>query len=121
MYNMHLLIKVVRGTTQKASQSEEFVDRLHNRYTVVLLVIFTVVGAARVYFGRPITCWTPAHFRPSHIRYTTAYCWVRNTYYLPFGEEIPRPHEKHEELLYYQWIPFIFLSQVISDWLLVWE
>ncbi len=112
MQNMHLLVKVVRGTTRNVGRSEEFVDRLHNRYTVVMLVVFTVVGAARVYLGRPMVCWAPAHFRPSHIRYSTAYCWVRNTYYLPFNNEIPREHEKHEEILYYQWIPFIFLSQV---------
>ena len=37
---------------------------------------------------------------------------IRNTYYLPFHEEIPRQGEERDHIPYYQWIPFILLGQV---------
>ena len=42
-----------------------------------------------------------------------SYCWVKNTYWLPFEHEIPKEHEdeKRHEILYYQWVPFILLIQ----------
>ena len=68
--------------------------------------------------GDPIKCWVPQHFTGSHTKYTNAYCWVKNTYYLPFNEYIPNEveytdqHEGASELPYYQWLPFIMLAQV---------
>ena len=51
----------------------------------------------------------------NHIKYTNAYCWVKNTYYLPFDEDIPHhttPDEEMNHIVYYQWLPFILLGQV---------
>ncbi len=66
----------------------------------------------------------PQHFTGSHSKYTNNICWVKNTYYLPFDEHIPtengcpsfRNHVEYPEdaeILYYQWLPFILLGQVI--------
>ena len=68
--------------------------------------------------GDPIKCWVPQHFTGSHTKFTNAYCWVKNTYYLPFDEYIPdettyiEEIEGEAELPYYQWLPFIMLGQV---------
>ena len=77
--------------------------------------------------GDPIKCWVPQHFTGSHTKFTNAYCWVKNTYYLPFDEYIPdetayiEEIEGEAELPYYQWLPFIMLGQVshhFSIWLI---
>lgn len=64
--------------------------------------------------GDPINCWVPAHFTGNHEEYTNNYCWIRNTYYLPFENDIPKPHEddKRHMITYYQWMPLILLVQV---------
>ena len=71
-----------------------------------------------LFAGDPIKCWVPQHFTGSHTKFTNAYCWVKNTYYLPFDEYIPdettyaEEIEGDAELPYYQWLPFIMLGQV---------
>lgn len=54
--------------------------------------------------GEPINCWVPAHFTGNHEEYTNNYCWIRNTYWLPFDEYIPKEHEsdKRHMIPYYQ-------------------
>ncbi len=98
---------------------DDFVDRLNNRYTVMVIVVFAIVVTSQLYTGTPITCWADKHFTGNHIKYTNSYCWVRNTYYLPFEEEIPKAHEddKRKHIVYYQWMPFILLAQALFFYL----
>ena len=96
----------------KVKKDDDFSDRLSSRYTVIILIVFAIVVSMHQYVGDPIKCWTPVHFTGSHVKYTNSYCWVRNTYYLPFHEEIPKAHEERQIIPYYQWIPFIMLGQV---------
>ncbi|CAF4208846.1 unnamed protein product [Didymodactylos carnosus] len=46
--------------------------------------------------------------------YTNNVCWVRNTYYVEPSSQIPDSNQiRHESSIrYYQWIPFISLTQV---------
>ena len=47
----------------------------------------------------------------------TSYCWVKNTYYLPWSKPIPKFDNEYRQMVpYYQWIPFILLSQVYLQW-----
>ena len=64
--------------------------------------------------GDPINCWCPAHFSGNWEEYTNNYCWVRNTYYLPFDNYIPKEAESdgRHMITYYQWMPMILLVQV---------
>jgi len=104
----------------ESTKDDDVIDRLNHRYTVMLLLVFTMSIGAQLYMvGKPITCWADKHFTGNHIKYTNAYCWVRNTYYLPFDEEIPHEHEeeKRNHILYYQWLPFILLAQALFFWL----
>ena len=64
---------------------DDIVDRLHHRYTVIFLIIFTILISTTQYVGTPITCWCPAYFTSNHIEYTNKICWISNTYILPFN------------------------------------
>ena len=78
----------------------------------VLLNVFLNVFQ---YVRDPITCWAPVHFTGAHVKFMTSYCWVKNTYYLPWTKPIPRyDHEPRQMVPYYQWIPFILLAQVCT-------
>ena len=65
------------------------------------------------YVRNPITCWAPVHFSGAHVKFMTSYCWVKNTYYLPWSKPIPKYDSDYRQMVpYYQWIPFILLAQV---------
>ena len=48
--------------------------------------------------------------------YTNSYCWVKNTYWLPFHEYVPKQHEsdKRQMVPYYQWVPIILLVMALG-------
>lgn len=54
-------VNVVRslGVSKKHSQHNDdlFVDRLNHKYTVVILIIFSLVVTLSQYGGQPINCW----------------------------------------------------------------
>jgi len=85
----------------------------------MVLVVFAVVVSMQQFVGDPIICWAPQHFTDNHLSYVNAYCWVRNTYYLPFNDEIPAENELDSDtgkqtIPYYQWIPFILLGMALG-------
>jgi len=123
---MDKLAELVSGASKtRKANDDDFVDRLSSRYTVVLLVVFAVLVSMNQYVRNPITCWAPVHFTDAHTKFTTQYCWVKNTYYLPWEDEIPREegNEFRQMVPYYQWIPFILLGQAVLFYLpsLVWH
>ena len=112
---MLAIVGAVTGLkTFKGKKDDDKIDRLSNRYTVVLLISFTFVVMLRVAVSSSIICWTDKHFTKGWVTYTNNYCWVKNTYYLPFDEEIPREDEPKDYIPYYQWIPFILLGQALG-------
>lgn len=113
---MDKIVSVIKGASKGSGvkADDDFADRLNSRYTVALIVAFAIVVSGQQYFiGKPLNCWEPKHFTGSHVKYMNSYCWVRNTYYLPFSNHVPKAHEESERrvLPYYQWIPFIMLGQ----------
>ena len=109
----------------KFNNDDDTADKMSHRYTVALLVIFSLVVSTKQYVGDPINCWVPAHFTGNHEEYANSYCWIKNTYYLPFDEYIPKEHEteKRDMLPYYQWVPLILLFQALLFYLprLLWR
>jgi hypothetical protein len=102
-------------------------DRLNYRYTVAILVIFAIINMNRLYTDQ-IKCWVknklsnfnmisshlkkvPAFFTPNYDEYVRSVCFVQNTYYIKHTDKIPKSFNvrKENEILYYQWIPFILL------------
>ena len=83
---LNALINVVSHVTHiNLRNDDDLVDRLHHRFTVTFLVIFTVWISTTQYVGTAIHCWCPAYFTSSHIDFTNNICWVKNTYRLPEG------------------------------------
>ena len=111
---MDRLVRLITTASKtRSSNDDDFADRLSSRYTVVLLVVFAILVSMNQYVRNPITCWAPKHFTGPHSKYTTNYCWIRNTYYLPWNAPLPRQHDHRQMIPYYQWIPFILLGQAI--------
>ena len=77
-----------------------------------ILVVFTMILTIHQFVGERIKCWSPAHFTRAHIRYTQAYCWVQNSYYLPWEEDVRYDTRERHYIAYYQWVQFILLGQV---------
>ena len=80
-----LISTVAKVTKVNIRNDDDIVDRLHHRYTVIFLVIFTVLISTTQYVGTPITCWCPAYFTSNHVEYANKICWIQNTYSLPSG------------------------------------
>lgn len=92
-----------------------FVDRLHHRYTVAMLVLFCAVVTTNQYAGEPINCWVPAQFTGSFETYTNRLCWLQNTYYVEDSHDIPDDMSERSRamLKYYQWVHLIILLQSV--------
>ena len=89
-------------------KDDDFADRLNHRYTVALLILFTILVGSSQFVGSPIACWTPAQFTGPMVQYTNYICWIANTYYVPTDDHLPNPGEVREhQINYYQWVPFI--------------
>jgi len=65
-----MLTTVAKLAGSSSRNDDDVIDRLHNRYTVLFLVIFAVVVSTNQYVGTPINCWAPAYFTDNHQRYT---------------------------------------------------
>lgn len=108
------MIALLGGLPQSNERNDDDIsDRMNHRFTVSMLLIMSLVITTKQYVGDRISCWHPAHFSDSWSAYTDSYCWVKDTYRLPFEDHIPKPHEyeKRDRLTYYQWVPIILLSQ----------
>lgn len=116
---MDRIVSLVVKVPRNLRYDDDPVDRLSHRFTSLIIVVFAVLISMTQYVGKPITCWVPKHFTGSHTKYANSHCWVKNTYWLPFEEEIPKHHEeeRRREIIYYQWMPFILLTQAFFFYL----
>lgn len=109
------LFSAVSSVTKGSSRNDDdLVDRMNHRYTVIILVIFTVLVTTTQYVGTPIHCWCPAYFTGSHEAFADKMCWVTNTYYLVDPNAVPgQPGGLKSYLGYYQWVPVVLLAQAV--------
>lgn len=67
---------------------------MNHVYTVMILLVFATVVSAAQFVGSPIYCWIPAELTskdgPAFKDYIHNYCWIKNTYYIPMFDVIPR-------------------------------
>uniref|UniRef100_A0A914WNX4 Innexin n=1 Tax=Plectus sambesii TaxID=2011161 RepID=A0A914WNX4_9BILA len=109
------------------------VDRLNYCYTTSLLIVFSVFVSGWTFVGTPIQCWFPAYYKGWWNEYALDYCYVQNTYFLPFTEiesenyfdiakhMVPIPknitHRDEKLIGYYQWVPFVLALEAILFYL----
>ncbi|CAF3442005.1 unnamed protein product [Rotaria socialis] len=107
--------KYAGGTHRDHGYDDLLVDRLHNRYTVAVLVCFCVALSSYQYIGDPLQCWVPAQFTGNYESFTNRLCYIQNTYHVPKQESIPQDSTLRRErtLKYYQWINFVLLLQAL--------
>ena len=113
---MEKLLKYTSSGVPGASKKrdDDFADRLSAKFTVLVLIVCALINTIATSISKPIICWGPAHFNKFHMKYANSYCWIRNTYYQPWEDEVPRGHDEtpRQIITYYQWIPMILMIQV---------
>ena len=62
------------------------------------------------YVRNPITCWAPVHFTGAHVKFMTSYCWVKNTYYVPWSKPIPKFDSDFRQMVPYYPVSYTHLT-----------
>uniref|UniRef100_A0A0N4ZN91 Innexin n=1 Tax=Parastrongyloides trichosuri TaxID=131310 RepID=A0A0N4ZN91_PARTI len=121
---MDVFLSVVNHLTEDQYE-DDFADRLHYKYTPLLIIFLGSVNIAKIYLGEAINCFQKAEFRASWVQYSHSHCLIENTYFLRTNESIPIEHElrKERQIAYYQWVPYILLLQAMVFYLpqLIWR
>lgn len=97
--------------------------RLHYKFTVALLIAFSLIVTSRQYIGDPIDCISRDDI-PSNLLDT--FCWIHSTFsivgawnktvgvHVPYpGVDKSTPDEKRVYHKYYQWVCFVLFLQAI--------
>lgn len=99
------------------------VFRLHNVFTTVLLLMFSMIITATQYVGQPINCIVQG--LPTNV--VNTFCWITSTFTMPdafqraVGKEVAYPgvHNEYDSTAekkyytYYQWVCFVLFLQAI--------
>lgn len=98
----------------KFHHDDDTADRLNRQYSSILLIVLATVVSARQYLGEAIHCWCPEQCATNHETYANVWCWIDDTYYVPFLDKMPQSEEgKDRKITYYQWVPIILMLQAI--------
>ncbi|XP_013415360.1 innexin unc-9 [Lingula anatina] len=111
MLNLVDILSGANGFWKGLRSDDDFYDRLSHRYTALIFMVFAVLLSTKQYVGDAIVCWVPGHFSGSYTKYADNYCWIKNTYYMPFQERIPDPDLPRAHINYYQWVTIVLLLQ----------
>ncbi|KAK6106117.1 Innexin family protein [Brugia pahangi] len=96
--------------------TDDLVDRLNHVYTVGLFMFLATLTGAKQHFGTAIQCMAPTHFPGTWVDYVQDYCFVSNTYMVNTSKIIAKGDATNvlkEEIVYYQWVPYVLLLQAL--------
>ncbi|XP_023933039.1 innexin unc-9 [Lingula anatina] len=111
---MMAIVDYIWNFWKNLRSDDDFFDRLSHRWTALTLLIFAlVVAGEESIMKNAIICWVPGEFEDSHKNYVDNYCWIQNTYYIPFNERIPDSSLPRQHVSYYQWVPIFLLIQAL--------
>lgn len=98
----------------KPQAVSDSVDYLNYYCTSLLLAMASLAISAKQYFGSPIQCWVPMEFRGGWEKYTEDYCFIQNSYYVPFSDDVPKDiNDRRDQLSYYRWVPIVLALQAL--------
>uniref|UniRef100_A0A0N4ZN90 Innexin n=1 Tax=Parastrongyloides trichosuri TaxID=131310 RepID=A0A0N4ZN90_PARTI len=104
--------------TRDISHDNDTVDRINYSYTAFTLAGFALFVMTIQNIGAPITCWVPAEYPGTWESYIRQYCFVENTYYSNLTNLSSDQEEReNNEIIYYQWIPYILAGQAFLAFL----
>ncbi len=95
---------------------DDFVDKMSRKFSAIMMIIFSVIVTLYQFVGKPIKCWCPNEFSGNDCQYATTYCYITSQY-VPVSNGTTELPEKSalmsHRIMYYQWIPYVFLFQAI--------
>jgi hypothetical protein len=113
MDGIHSILGAYTDAKENAIRGD-FIDRLHSKHTVVLIVVIIMLIGFKQYNEDMIKCWLPAHLNGEQGNYAHQLCWVNSTYHFPGIEDADRfPQSDRFKVKYYQFILFILAGQVL--------
>lgn len=90
------------------TRDDDFIDRLNHIYTVIILIIFSMVVTGGTYIGKAISCWIPVEAKGRE-DYVETVCWTGQTYHVSHQDSL---HDGKKAVIhYYLWVPIILLFQ----------
>jgi hypothetical protein len=73
---------------------DDLYDKINYKYTVALLVLFSVITATKQFDDDRIECWNRANFNKAYVQYTNQICYISSTYYVDRNKTIPQNIEE---------------------------
>nr|XP_040576692.1 innexin inx2-like [Lepeophtheirus salmonis] len=105
---------------------DNWIFKLHYRFSVLILITSSIIGVAKQYFGDPINCQTATGLSS---KVMDDYCWIHSTFHLRSefqgnvgcvvdtvltGEESRNEAaEETPDTAFYQWVPFTLMFQAM--------
>ncbi|XP_046415595.1 innexin inx1 [Neodiprion virginianus] len=129
---MYKLLGDLRGYLKwQDITTDSMVFRMHNIFTTVLLLTFSLIITATQYVGNPIACIVESGLRKNAIN---TFCWITSTFTMPdafnrqVGKEVAHPgigndfndESARKYYTYYQWVCFVLFFQAIMCYVPQW-
>jgi innexin len=100
MFGIPFLPHYIKSIVKLQSVADS-VDWLNYYCSSLMLAFFALAISAKQYFGTPINCWTPNEFKGGWEKYAENYCFISNSYYVPFDSEVPTELSQREDRISY--------------------
>lgn len=117
--------KKLAGYDFEKLNSDDFTDKLSRKFSAIMMIVFSGILGIYQLVGKPLECWCMSEYSGSRCNYGKTYCYITN-FFVPVGNNthLPARNElENHRILYYQWVPYIFLFQAFLFYApsLIWQ